>query len=83
MSILSDLKNRIFQTEAINTNVSTKQFQNLRRISLGDHENRLTYKKGKQILEDLTVTMSYDVLKKLHRRQTPRAVQEAAKEGDR
>ncbi len=63
MSILSDLKNRIFQTEAINTNVSTKQFQNLRRISLGDHENRLTYKKGKQILEDLTVTMSYDVLK--------------------
>ena len=33
------------------------------RLSLGDSEQRLEYKQGKRILEDLTVTMSYDILK--------------------
>ena len=64
MSIIDNIKN-LFKKETISTNVSTKANNKSlwHRLSLGDSEQRLEYKQGKRILEDLTVTMSYDILK--------------------
>lgn len=64
MSIIDNIKN-LFTRETISTNVSTKRNNSglWHRLSLGDSEQRLEYKQGKRILEDLTVTMSYDILK--------------------
>ena len=63
MSIIDNIKN-LFTRETISTNVKTQRNSGLwHRLSLGDNEQRLTYSQGKRILEDLTVTMSYDILK--------------------
>ena len=63
MSIIDNIKN-LFTRETISTNVKTQRNSGLwHRLSLGDSEQRLEYKQGKRILEDLTVTMSYDILK--------------------
>ena len=62
MSLIDNIKN-LFTREAITTNVSTKGYKNFRRISLGDNAEQLTYRQGCRVLEDLTVTMSYDILK--------------------
>jgi hypothetical protein len=62
MSLIDNIK-ELFNREAITTNVSTKGYKNFRRISLGDNVEQLTYRQGCRVLEDLTVTMSYDILK--------------------
>jgi hypothetical protein len=62
MSLIDNIKD-LFTREAITTNVSTKGYKNFRRISLGDNVEQLTYRQGCRVLEDLTVTMSYDILK--------------------
>ncbi|MBR3213152.1 MAG: DUF935 family protein [Methanosphaera sp.] len=62
MSLINNIK-ELFTKEAITTNVSTKGYKNFHRISLGDNVEQLTYHQGLQVLEDLTVTMSYDILK--------------------
>ena len=63
MSIIDNIKN-LFTRETISTNVKTQRNNGLwHRLSLGDSEQRLEYEQGKRILEDLTVTMSYDILK--------------------
>ena len=64
MSILSDLKNRLFKTETINPIPSHNRY-NLKRYSLGDSYEVLSYNTGMQVLSDITVSMSYDVLKYL------------------
>ena len=62
MSLIDNIKN-LFTTEAITTNVSTKGYKNFHRISLGDNTEQLTYHQGLQVMEDLTVTMAYDILR--------------------
>lgn len=64
MSVLSDLKNKLLGKEAINPVPSHNRYQ-FKRYSLGDNTQILRYKTGKQILEDVTVSMCYDVLKYL------------------
>ena len=63
MSILSDLKNLLFKTEAITTNVSTNTHKLYNRYSIGGNNQELTYEQGLTVLEDLTVKMSYEILK--------------------
>lgn len=63
MGILSDLKNLLFKKEAINTNVQSNNFRLGNRISIGGKNYNITYQQGMQILEDLTVKMSYETLK--------------------
>lgn len=64
MSILSDLKNRLFKTETIPP-ISAHNTHTLKRYSLGDCTNRLKYSTGMEIMQDTTVSMSYDILKYL------------------
>ena len=63
MGILSDLKNRLFKQETINTNVSNNAPTHLKRFSIGKTKQRLKYEQGIKILQDTTVTMCYDILK--------------------
>ena len=63
MGILSDLKNLLFKSEAINTNVQSNNFRFANRISIGGKRYNITYQQGMQVLEDLTVKMSYETLK--------------------
>lgn len=63
MSILSDLKKILFEKEAINTNVSSTPHKLYNRYSIGGTNQTLTYQQGLTILEDLTVKMSYEILK--------------------
>ena len=62
MSLIDNIKN-LFTQETITTNVSTKRTGLWHRISLGDQDQQLSYRQGRRVLEDLTVTMSYDILK--------------------
>ena len=62
MSILSDLKNLLFKEEAI-TPIPSHNRYNLNRFSFNTKSPILKYKTGKDILSDITVSMSYDVLK--------------------
>ena len=62
MSLIDNIKN-LFTQETITTNVSTKRTGLWHRISLGDQHQQLSYRQGRRVLEDLTVTMSYDILK--------------------
>lgn len=64
MSILSDLKNRLFKTETIPA-TSAHTTHTLKRYSLGDRTNRLGYDTGMEVMQDTTVSMCYDVLKYL------------------
>ena len=63
MGILSDLKNLLFKSESINTNVQSNNFRFANRISIGGKRYNITYQQGMQVLEDLTVKMSYETLK--------------------
>ena len=65
MSILSDLKNKLFKTETIPPTSAAHNRYKLNRYSLGTNTPILRYKTGMDILKDITVSMSYDVLKYL------------------
>ena len=64
MSLLSDLKNRLLGKEAINPIPSHNKY-NFKRYSLGTTTPVIRYKTGMEILNDVTVSMCYDVLKYL------------------
>ena len=64
MSILSDLKNKLFKTTTINP-IPAHTNHKLNRYSLGTTEPLLKYSTGMDILADTTVSMCYDVLKYL------------------
>ena len=63
MGVLSDLRNRLFKDEVIKP-VQHNTHQ-LKRFSFGTKSPILPYSKGMEILSDITVSMSYDVLKYL------------------
>ena len=63
MSILSDLKNLLFESESITTNIATNNHRLYTRYSIGGSNQELTYRQGLTVLEDLTVKMSYEILK--------------------
>ena len=65
MGILSDLKNRLFGEETIPPVVSGHNRYKLNRYSLGTNTPILRYNTGMEIMKDITVSMSYDVLKYL------------------
>lgn len=64
MSILSDLKNKLFKTEAIQPVPSYDKYK-LNRFSFGKSTPVLRYDTGIKIMKDITVSMSYDILKYL------------------
>lgn len=64
MSILTDLKNRLFKKESIQP-VPTHNKYRLKRFSFNNTSTQLCYETGLDILKDITVSMSYDVLKYL------------------
>ena len=65
MGILSDLKNKLFGKETIPPVVSGHNRYKLNRYSLGTNTPILRYQTGRDILKDITVSMSYDILKYL------------------
>ena len=64
MSILTDLRNKLFKRDAINPVPSHNRYK-LNRFSFGTRNRVLNYRTGVKILNDITVAMSYDALKYL------------------
>lgn len=63
MSLLTDLRNRLFKKEAINPTPKSSNNHRFNRFSFNDKQEILKYKTGKTILRDTTVAMSYEILK--------------------
>ena len=64
MSILSDLKNKLFKRESI-TPITSHNTQSFKRYTFNTNQLELTYDTGITILKDITVSMAYDSLKYL------------------
>ena len=64
MSILSDLKNRLFKRESI-TPITAHNNYSFQRYAFNTNQLELPYDTGMAILKDITVSMAYDSLKYL------------------
>lgn len=64
MSILSDLKNRLFQKESIKP-ITAHNNYSFQRYAFNTNQLELSYDTGMAILKDITVSMAYDSLKYL------------------
>ena len=62
MSILSDLKNRLFQKESIKP-ITAHNNYSFQRYAFNTNQLELSYDTGMAILKDITVSMAYDSLK--------------------
>ena len=62
MGLLDNVKN-LFNRESVSSNIGVNKRTLKNRISLRTRKNRMSYKLGKQILEDTQVSTGFDVLK--------------------
>ena len=62
MSLIDNVKD-LFKRESVSSNIGTNRPSLKNRISLKTGKNRMSYRLGRQILQDSQVSTGFDILK--------------------